>query len=86
MNNRIAINKKVNVTAVYFQGNLKTFPKRIECDGDTYTFLESGMQYLIKRGDETTRLFDMTDGHATYRLKSDANQFDWTLVAITPNA
>lgn len=84
MNNRIAINQEVNVTAVYFQSSeLKTFPKRMEFDGTTYTFRD-GLQCLIKKGQEMVQIFDMTDGTASYRLRRDGNQSNWTLVTITP--
>lgn len=79
-----SINKKVNVTAVYFRSrqDFTTFPKRIECDGDIYTFEESALQYLIKKGQQIVRLLDMTDGKAKYRLKSE-DESNWTLVSIT---
>jgi hypothetical protein len=85
MTHRIAVNKEVKVTALYFQNKkeLKTFPKRMEFEGDTYTFLESGLQYFIKKGQAITRIFDMTDGNSTFRLRSDNEQSNWTLVAIT---
>jgi hypothetical protein len=85
MNNRITVNKEVNVTAVYFQSQgMKTFPRRMEFDGDTYTFAD-GLQYLIKKGQDMVQIFDMTDGAASYRLKRDGNHANWTLVAITPS-
>jgi len=81
---RTTINQKVNVTAVYFQNKqLRTFPKRIELNnGTTYTFRE-GLECLVKKGEEIIRIFDMTDGAASYRLRCGADQNDWTLVAIS---
>ena len=85
--NRVNINKEVAITAVYFQSKqLKTFPKRMEYDGNTYTFAESGLQYSVRRGEKMVRLFDMTDGDATYRLKCDDAANNWMLVAITQHA
>lgn len=55
----------------------------MEYNGNTYTFLESGLQYLIKRGQKMIQIFDMTDGTDTYRLRFDENDFNWTLVNIT---
>ena len=85
MSSRVTINKEVSVTAVYFQNNqeLKSFPKRIEFDGREYTFLESGLRYLVQKGHQLVQVFDMTDGVASYRLKFDAQQRLWTLVDIT---
>jgi hypothetical protein len=88
MESRTEINKEVSVTAMYFRRNqqLKTFPKRMEFDGHEYTFIESGLQYLIKKGQSVVRFFDMTDGSANYRLRYDGDQFTWTLVSITNNS
>lgn len=78
------INEPVAVTAVYFTNRrgIKTFPRRIEYQGRSYTFAD-GIRMLVKRGESVTRLFDMTDGQTNFRLSSDANQTHWTLVAIT---
>ncbi|HEV2412366.1 MAG TPA: hypothetical protein VGS28_01010 [Candidatus Saccharimonadales bacterium] len=87
MKEQIAINQEVNVTAVYFQNKkeLKTFPKCIEYDGNTYTFRE-GLQYLIRRGKDIIRIFEMTDGQSNYRLRCNGEETTWTLVNITPVA
>lgn len=85
MGNRVTINKEVAVTAVYFKGDrgLKSFPKRIELEGRSYTFMETGLRYFVKKGQDLVHIFDMTDGKAQYRLRFDANQRLWTLVDIT---
>ena len=83
--NRITINKEVSVTALYFRGHnsLKSFPKRMEYNGREYTFAESGLRYLIHKGQQLTQIFDMTDGMANYRLRFDNQAKLWTLVDIT---
>lgn len=79
--NRTAINREVNVTGYYFRNkNLQTIPKQIEYDNQQVTFVEAGMQYLIKKGQGFIRLLDATDGDTTYRLKYDPEQVLWTLV------
>ena len=85
MSNRVTINKEVTVTALYFRnsGGLKSFPKRMEFDGREYTFIESGLRYLIQKGQQLTQIFDMTDGSANYRLRCDGRDQSWTLVDIT---
>jgi hypothetical protein len=89
-NQRVSVNKEVAITAVYFRNNaqLKSFPKRMEFDGQEYTFLESGIRYLVEKGQNLIQLFDMTDGASDFRLKFDTNQSTWTLVNIsdTPRA
>lgn len=79
-----ALNEKVTITGWVFsnQRSLKTYPKRMEFQGNTYTFRD-GLQYLVKKGESVLRIFDMTDGANDYRLTCDQNQNDWTLVAIT---
>lgn len=90
MSNRVTINKEVSVTAVYFRGHgaVKSFPKRMEYDGREYTFAESGLRYLIHKGQRLIQIFDMTDGMAHYRLKFNDGDNLWTLVDIseTPRA
>lgn len=74
------INEIVNVDAFYFlasAGKIKTFPKQIELGHEHFTFSD-GMQYLVKQGGKAIRLFDMTDGDKTYRLRLEDHQ--WTLV------
>jgi hypothetical protein len=82
--NRTTINKEVSVTALYFRGQrtLKSFPKRMEYNGREYTFAESGLRYLIHKGQRLTQIFDMTDGVSTYRLRFDGGDKLWTLVDI----
>jgi len=83
--NRVNINKEVNVTALYFKGNrqLTSYPKRMEFNGREYTFIESGLRYLIQKGQQLVQVFDMTDGSTNYRLRFDQNQQLWTLVDVT---
>ncbi len=76
-----AINTPVNVSAYYFTGReMKTFPRQIEYGGQAVTFA-SGLRYLVQRGAEAIKLFDMSapDG-LTYRLQQDGS--GWTLLAM----
>jgi hypothetical protein len=85
MSNRVSVNKEVAVTAVYFRGrgDLKSFPKRMEYNGQEYTFAESGLRFLIHKGHQLTQIFDMTDGMANYRLKFEDSNKLWTLMDIS---
>jgi len=85
MANRVSVNKEVAITAVYFRNDhqLKSFPKRMEFEGQEYTFLESGIRYLVEKGQNLIQLFDMTDGDTNYRLKFDTGESTWTLVTTT---
>jgi hypothetical protein len=82
--NYTSINKEVAVTAMYFKGSrqLRSYPKRMEFNGREYTFVESGLRYLVQKGHQLVQVFDMTDGEANYRLRFDDHQKLWTLVDI----
>lgn len=84
MNNRTTLNREVNVTGYYFKNGsqMHSFPSQIEFDNQRVTFAKSGMQYLVQKGQNLVRLFDASDGSATYRLKYDPQQLIWTLVYI----
>lgn len=75
------INKPVSVSAVTFGKEFEPVPRRIEFEGKTLTFIGEGLRYLIRNNGVVTRLFDMSDGEAEYRLRHDNT--NWTLVAIS---
>jgi hypothetical protein len=85
-NNKSAkiINKEVSVTSVYFRPGpaLKGYPKRMEYEGREYTFIESGLRYLVRKGQEFFEVFDMTDGERDYRLKFEGDRQVWTLIGV----
>lgn len=84
MKNRVAIIKEVDVTELYFknEGRLTSFPRRMQFDGEEYTFMD-GLRYLVQRGQQLIQIFDMTDGARDYRLQFDASRSSWTLVDMT---
>jgi len=73
------INAPVNVNAYYFAGReMKIFPREIEYGGEAVTFA-SGLRYLVQRGQQAVRLFDMSGADGlTYRLQQSGNS--WTLL------
>lgn len=82
------INEEVQVTGMYFKSakpgdrHLKGYPKRMEYEGREYTFIESGLRYLIRKGQQLIEVFDMTDGTRDYRLKFEPSERSWTLVGM----
>jgi len=73
------INTPVNVNAYYFAGReMKTFPRQIEYSNQAITFA-SGLRYLVQRGAEAIKLFDMNgeDG-LIYRLQQNGD--NWVLL------
>jgi len=80
------INKDVNIVAFYFRNSarrLRCFPKRMEYDGKRITFTETGSSRPVEQIYGQVQLFDMTDGHADYRLEFNAATLSWKLIAIT---
>ncbi len=81
---------EIQITSVYFRNNpsrqrFESYPKRMVYEGREYTFLESGMRYLIQKGQRLVKLFDVSDGETQYRLRLDeANH--WTLVGMKASA
>jgi len=74
------INQSVNVSAFYFAGNeMKTFPRSIEYGGTAVTFA-NGLRYLVQRGQQAVRYFDMSSegSDLTYRLRQDGS--NWVLL------
>jgi hypothetical protein len=78
--------QEIQITSVYFRNNpggkrFESYPKRMIYGGREYTFLESGMRYLVRKGQQLVRLFDVSDGQTQYRLRVD-NDNRWTLVGM----
>lgn len=73
------INQEVSVNAFYFAGQgMKTFPREIEYSGQAVTF-RSGLRYLVQRGAEAIKLFDMSGADGlTYRLQQQGD--NWLLL------
>jgi hypothetical protein len=73
----------VEVTALYFRNTrkeqLESYPRRMVYEGREYNFLESGMHYLVQKGQQLIKLFDVSDGSTQYRLRLEDDR--WTLVA-----
>lgn len=89
MENKVNINKAVNVVAFYFKSTgsrLKCFPKRMEYDGKRVEFTETGLRHPVQKGQKLVHIFDMTDGQADYRLEFDAEHLDWTLIHMADMA
>lgn len=85
--NYVKVNKEVTISGVYFKNKaqLEAFPKQMEFDGETYTFLNDGWRYLVHKGKEVVKIFTVSDGSSHYRLKLDSSGQHWTLLEIKPS-
>ena len=86
MESTIFFNKEIEITSVYFRNSqgkqrLESFPKRMVLDGREYTLLEGGLRYLVQKGQQLVKLFDVSDGQTDFRLRLDSNNH-WTLVGM----
>jgi hypothetical protein len=77
--------KEIQITAVGFRSNpagqrLESYPRRMVMDDREYTF-ESCMRYLVQKGQQLFKLFDVSDGKKQYRLRLDGEDH-WTLIGI----
>lgn len=82
------INQEVTIDSLYFRNShegtreIKAFPRRMQYGGREYTFIEDGLRYLMKKGQQLFQVFDMTDGNRLFRLKFNPNNQQWVLVGM----
>lgn len=78
---QITINSPVDVTALGFSRNLRSYPRRIEYGGATYNFVDAGLCTVVRSGKRMAQIFTMTDGARDYRLRNEGS--NWTLLSMT---
>lgn len=83
----LQIADEIQITAVTFRETpdnqrLESYPRRMVYDGREYTFIEQGMRYLVQKGQELIKLFDVSDGQNMFRLRCENNR--WTVINIKP--
>ena len=81
----LILQDEVQITAVSFRADpdnqrLESYPRRMVYGGREYTFVELGMRYLVQKGQQFIKLFDVTDGQNSFRLRCEGDQ--WTLVKM----
>lgn len=76
------INEQVTVTVFGFRNNLSTYPKKIEYQGLTYSFIDAGLRCLVKSGNIISEVFTLSDGARDYYLKKEHQGMKWTLLKI----
>ncbi|HEX6416494.1 MAG TPA: hypothetical protein VFZ62_03135 [Candidatus Saccharimonadales bacterium] len=81
MANSITINSPVDVTAIGFGRDLRSYPRRIEFEGASYDFIDAGLRTVIRSGERIAQVFTMTDGARDYRLRNDGSR--WTLLSMS---
>lgn len=78
-----SINQQVFISAMGFKKDLEAYPRRMEFDGRTYNFIDSGLRCIVRSGERITQVLTMSDGSRMFRLRSDSKEGIWTLVSIS---
>ena len=76
------MNQEIEINAYRFvnRKGVTGVPRTITVENQRYSFIDTGLQYLIQKGQHLIRLFDMTDGQQVFRLRLEDGQ--WTLVNV----
>lgn len=76
----MSYNQEIDVTSYYFQNN-HGFPRRIEFEGQSLNFMETGLRCLVQKGQQLIEIFNMTDGQNLYRLSFESTNRTWKLLS-----
>lgn len=75
-------NTPVTILSMGFGRDLRAIPRRMELDGRQIDFVDNGLCTTIKQGDRIAQILALSDGHQTFRLRSDNHGGSWTLLSI----
>lgn len=82
MNQHNTINTPVDITALHFGRDMQAIPRRMEYQGECIDFIDRGLRATVRRGSHIAQIMTMTDGHRSFRLRSDNHGSSWTLLGI----
>lgn len=77
------INTPVSVTAIGFSRDMQSYPRRMEYNGTTYTFVDAGIRAVVRAGERIAQVFTISDGTHDFQLRSDNHGSCWTLVSMS---
>ncbi len=78
----VLVNEEVLITAMGFKKNLEAYPRRMEFEGKTYHFIDSGLRCIVRSGERIAQVLTMSDGYHLFKLRSDQAGGVWTLVSM----
>ena len=78
MNTTTSINSPITVTAIGFDRSMHAYPRRMEWQGQTYRFVDSGLR--VRRGQLHEGAITMTDGVRSFCLTKKAGS--WALIGV----
>ena len=76
------INTPVTITSVGFGRDMRAIPRRMEFEGRSTEFVDSGLRAVIRKGERIAQILTMSDGDREFRLKSDNHGGSWTLLSV----
>lgn len=76
------LNTPVNILSMGFGRDLRAIPRRMEFEGQQIDFVDNGLSTTIRHGDRVAQILALTDGHQTFRLRSDNHGGSWMLLSI----
>lgn len=76
------VNQPVHITKMGFKKNLEAYPRRMEFQGRSYSFIDAGLRCLVRSGERIAQIVTVTDGDQQFRLRSDNHGGNWTLLSI----
>ncbi len=66
-----------------FRKDLTAYPRQMEFDGATYSFIDAGLGCIVRSGERLSQIFTLSDGKQSFRLRSDNRGGIWTLVSMS---
>lgn len=76
------INTPVTITSMGFGRDMRAIPRRMEFEGRSIEFVDSGLRAVIRKGEQIAQVLTMSDGDREFRLRSDNHGGSWTLLSI----
>lgn len=78
------MNNDIEVTSYYFTNGTrsKCYPLTVKVEDKQINFLKTGLQCLVKKGQEIIEIFNMTDGDSLYRLSFEPSNRTWKLLSL----
>lgn len=76
------INTPVTITSMGFGRDMRAIPRRMEYEGRSIEFIDSGLRAVIRKGEQIAQVLTMSDGDQEFRLRSDNHGGSWTLLSI----
>ncbi|MFZ1361240.1 MAG: hypothetical protein WAS27_04435 [Candidatus Saccharimonadales bacterium] len=79
---KTTINTPVAITSMSFGRDMRAIPRRMEYNGQSVEFVDSGLRAVVRTGERIAHVLTMSDGIQEFRLRSDNHGGSWTLLSI----